>query len=317
MNDVTLAKAVEVRASEPVATPPRPETIGPFLTAKLRALAEGLREIEPRLLATGDAEAVHDLRVALRRTRTVLTVARPVFGRHYADQVRMAFRDVHQATGALRDEEVLLELIAALDAGPDWPDVHAWLDMRRRRERSLRSRLRRMVQGGALDNGLRLLDALLLFQVKPSRDRRLTKFARRAIDAAKRKVERGKAIAEEKPETLHELRVLYKGLRYTAETFADAAGMEERAAAVARSASRFQSLLGKVHDAEIAAAAVRRSRGLTDATRATLLRQLALCHETRLQAYDRARGVSEIRTAPRPVLVGIGAHFGEAPLRKA
>ena len=52
--------------------------------------------------------------------------------------------------------------------------------------------------------------------------------------------------------------------------------MEEAAAGVARGASRFQSLLGKVHDAEVADGAVRRSRGLSDGTRATLLRQLAL-----------------------------------------
>jgi CHAD domain-containing protein len=316
VNDVSLTKAAEITPGEPVAAPPPRETIGPFLTAKLAALRERLDGIKPRLLGSGDAEAVHDLRVGLRRVRTVLAVARPVFGRHYADQVRAAFRDVHQATGALRDEEVLLELIAALDAGPEWPEVHAWLDVRRRRERSLRARLRRMVQAGALDTGLRLLDALLLFQVKPSRDRRLTKFARRAIDQAKQKVERGKGVAEEAPETLHELRVLYKGLRYTAETFADAQGMEEGAAAVARTASRFQSLLGKVHDAEVADGAVRRSRGLSDGTRATLLRQLALSRETRLQAYDRARGASEVRTAPRPLLAGsLGA--GESALRKA
>jgi len=190
MNDVNLVKAAEITPAEPASAPPPRETIGPFLTAKLGALRERLAGIKPRLLASGDAEAVHDLRVGLRRARTVLAVGRPVFGRHYADQVRAAFREVHQATGALRDEEVLLELIAALDAGPEWPEVHAWLDVRRRRERSLRARLRRMVQAGALDSGLRLLDALLLFQVKPSRDRRLTKFARRAIDEAKRKVER-------------------------------------------------------------------------------------------------------------------------------
>jgi CHAD domain-containing protein len=317
MNDVSVVKAAEIAQSEPAPAAPRQETIGPFLTAKLRGLQEKLEAIKPRLLASGDAEAVHDLRVGLRRARTVLAVGRSVFGRHYADQVRAAFRDVHQATGALRDEEVLLELIAALDAGPEWPEVHAWLDVRRRRERSLRARLRRMVQAGALDTGLRLLDALLLFQVKPSRDRRLTKFARRSIEQAKQKVDRGKAIAEEAPETLHELRVLYKGLRYTAETFADAPGSEEASAAVARSSSRFQGLLGKVHDAEVADGAVRRSRGLSDATRATLLRQLALSRETRLQAYDRARGASESRSAARPTLLGAAFAVAESPLRKA
>jgi CHAD domain-containing protein len=302
MSEVRLVHPEEAPAPPPplpLAAPPAPETIGPFLSAKLRGLAARLEAMKPRLLATDDKEAVHDLRVALRRARTVLAVGRSVFGRHFADQARRALRDVHQTTGALRDEEVLLELIASLDPSPEWPEVHAWIDIRKRRERALRTRVRRAVREGALDQGLRLLDALLLFQVKPSRDKRLTKFARRAIDDAKRDVERGRAIAEEAPETLHELRVLYKRLRYTAETFADAPG-GEWTAPIARSASRFQSLLGRVHDAEVTEAAVRRARGLSDPTRATLLRQLAVLRESRVQSYDKARGATtDARFTPR------------------
>jgi CHAD domain-containing protein len=305
MSEISLVKteqAPEIVAAPPV--PPAPETIGPFLRAKLRLLQTRLEEIKPRLLASGDTEAVHDLRVALRRARTILAVGGTLFGRHFADQVRRALRDVHQTTGALRDEEVLLDLVSSLDAGPEWPEVHAWVDVRKRRERSLRSRVRRAVRDGALDQGLRLLDALLLFQVKPSRDKRLTKFARRAIDEARREVDRGRAIAEEAPETLHDLRVLYKRLRYTAEAFADAPG-GDLTTPIARSAARFQSLLGRIHDAEVAEAAVRRARGLSDATRATLLRQLAVFRETRLQAYDKARGaVTDGKPAPRVLAAG-------------
>src|ERR1019366_9517993 len=115
-------------------------TVGPFLADKLRALDARLRDVAPRVLASAeDGEAVHDLRVALRRTRTVLEVGRPVLGRFHADEVRRALRAVMQASGALRDDEVLLELIASV--GVKRPDVHAWLDARRRRERRLRGAL--------------------------------------------------------------------------------------------------------------------------------------------------------------------------------
>ncbi|HEY3816762.1 MAG TPA: CHAD domain-containing protein [Polyangiaceae bacterium] len=267
-------------------------TVGPFLVAKLRALDARLGEVAPRVLeSAGDEDAVHDLRVALRRTRTVLEVGRRVLGRFHADEVRRAMRALMRATGDLRDEEVFLELVASIappDAGP--PDVQAWVDARRRRERHLRGELARLLHSGELDRGRALLDALLAFRVDPAHDRRVTKFARRAVDRARRKVDRRSDAQPDDPDALHRLRIAYKRLRYTVETLADS--LPDDLAALAQPASRLQSRLGDLHDVDIAVGRVRRARTLSSASRAELLAGLASVRDVRLAAYLRELGAA-------------------------
>jgi CHAD domain-containing protein len=260
---------------------PEPENAGPFLTAKLRTLVARIDAAAPRVLSTGDDEAVHDLRVAIRRTRTVLEVGRSVFGRFRSDETRRALRDVQSATGALRDEEVLLELIEKLDVGRT--DVNAWLDARRRRERRLRSGLRRMIRTGGLDRGRELIEALLAFRVKPARERRLLKFALRAVEGTIAEVERGQQAPIEDGEALHDFRIACKRLRYTVETFGDVLPPEKTA--LASIASKLQGRLGDVHDIDMALACVQRARALTDVARRALANRLTEARVSRVAAY--------------------------------
>ena len=269
-------------------------TAGPFLAAKLRGLDARLAEVAPRALSGADRNAVHDLRVALRRARTVLELGRGVLGKFHADEVRRALRDIQRATGAVRDEEVLLELLGSLaSAGPD---VRAWLDGRQRRERRLQGALRRMLRAGDLDRGRRLMAALLEFRIKPSQDRRLAKFARRTVEEALQDVERRRGTATDDAAGLHRLRIAYKRLRYTVETFADALPAEQ--GALARAAARFQGRLGDLHDVDIAIACVRAARALSEDGRAALLATLARTRSARVAAYERELGAAAI--APEP-----------------
>ncbi len=280
-----------------------PETVGPFLADKLRAQKARLEETEPRVLAAGDADAIHDLRVALRRIRTILEVGRAVFGRFHADEVGRAFKAVQRATGALRDEEVLLELVAAREFGDDRPGVRqavaAWIEVRKRRERRLRSSVRQVVRAGDLAHPIRLLEALLLFRIKPSREKRATKFARRAVDNAAREVARRSGAPSGDARALHRLRIEYKRLRYTVETFADAPGCDV-AIATGQAASRFQSLLGRIHDADMAVDAVKRARALSPEDRAALLVALTAVRNSRAAAYEKAMATpsSVVLSAP-------------------
>jgi CHAD domain-containing protein len=273
-------------------------TAGPFLVGKLSALDVRLRDVAPRVLASAeDGEAVHDLRVALRRTRTVLEVGRPVLGRFHADEVRRALREVMRATGALRDDEVLLEVIASV--GVSHPDVLAWLDARRRRERRLRSALTRSLRSGELERGRAMLEALLAFRVDPGRDRRLTKFARRAVERARREVDRRRDARPDDVEALHRLRIAYKRLRYTVDTFADT--LPSDLAALAQPAARFQGRLGDLHDVDVALGCVRRARSLSDEARTELLAALAREREARFAAYARELGVAAAAPMAQPV----------------
>jgi len=287
-------------------------TTGPYLVEKLQGLDGRLQEVEPRVLSTErDEDACHDLRVALRRTRTVLEVGRSVLGRFQANEVRGTLRDLMRASGALRDEEVLLGVVSCL--GIDRPDVAAWIETRQRRERVQRRILVRLVRAGELERGRRLLEALLAFRVDPSRDRRLAKFARRAVDRARRDVERKRVAAPDDVSALHDLRIAYKRLRYTVETFEGA--LPGDLAQLAQTAARFQKRLGDVHDVDVAIGAVRRARTLTDEGRADLLAALYRLRVDRIGAYARERGVTIVPSVPPQARLPRQAVGGES-LRK-
>jgi CHAD domain-containing protein len=235
----------------------------------------------------------------------VLQVGREIFGRFRADEVRRALRDVHRATGALRDEEVLLELIESLEV--ERPDVRSWIEARHRRERRLRTALRRGIRAGDIDRGRELLGALLAFRVKPSRERRLSKFARRAVDGARDGIERmGRPLLDD-VEGLHLLRIRYKALRYTVETFAPA--LPEDIQALAPVAARFQSKLGDVHDADVGLVCIRQARLLTDTAKTALTLALAKVRQERIESYARLVAHHDV---PRPSLHAAGT----ASLRK-
>jgi CHAD domain-containing protein len=281
-------------------------TVGPFLVDGLRALDARLAEAGQRVLAADDdKDAVHDLRVALRRARTVLEVGRPVLGSFHADEVRRSMRDVQRATGALRDEEVLLEIVGSL--GVDRADVQPWLRGRKRRERALRSGLRGVLRAGALDRGRRMLDALIAFRIKSSRDRRLAKFARRVVEEARREVERRRAARIEDAAGMHRLRIAYKRLRYTVEVFA--AALPPDVYALAQRAARMQGRLGELHDADVAIACVNRARSLSDAGRDALLAAL-----TRMRG-ERAKACEEELGAPRGSVFWMRYPVGRDSLR--
>ena len=297
-------------------TPPRPPVrlartepmVGPFLATKLRAFNARLEELGQRTLASGDGEAVHDLRVAIRRTRTLLDLGRDIFGRFRVDEVRRALGDVQRATGALRDEEVLLEL--ALSLVMKRQDIRAWVEARKRRERRLRTAVRHVVRTGQLQSARRLLDALLAFRVKPTRDRRLDKFAQRALLQAEKEVARRRRACANDAPTLHRLRIAYKHLRYRAETFADILPPDV-AAPIVRACTRFQSLLGDVHDVDVVKASVERARALPEGGRGPLLSALNRVRAVRIAAFEDSASAASSGRPPSSVHAS-----GTASLRK-
>jgi CHAD domain-containing protein len=245
--------------------------IGPRLTGELRAMQARLEETVRRVLGDGDELAVHDLRVTIRRTRTLLEIGREVFGGFHADEVRRALTELQRATGALRDEEVLLQIVSSLPLHTT--DLSAWIAVRKRREVRLRAEVRRLVRRDGLAEGRALLAALLAFRVKASRDKRLVKFSRRAVESAQREVDR-RRVASDHPRALHRLRVSYKRLRYTTDTFADVLPLE-LGSTVARTAAGFQKRIGDVNDVDVVIASVRHSRALSDPARQALLAALS------------------------------------------
>ncbi len=274
---------------------PAPPPAGPYVVKKLRELDAELASAVPRVQGAADDEAIHDLRVAIRRLRTMLKMARPLFGRWHSDAVRQAFAEVMKATGDLRDEEVLEETLE--DVSQD-PAFTTWLCGRAARERKLRKNVLVRIERGDLDRARLMLKALLVFPFDPKRDEDLSKFARRTVERARRVVEKGRDVPPEDTLGLHELRISYKELRYSIELLAEALPLDARA--MLEPAVVFQKRLGEIHDADVAIDVIRAARNLPDAARAEALASLAKVRAKRLVKY--LRELDPLGTPPAPLV---------------
>jgi CHAD domain-containing protein len=281
------------------ASPDPPEARGErraadFLTPVLFALVAAVRRESARVGSAGgasDPEAIHDFRVALRRLRTVLRPARALYGKRRLREIGDELRRFAQATGALRDEEVLRETLAGLDLpGPARARLDAWLVQRSRQERARRRQVSALI--ASVDphpaGEPTLGDALAHLERRLGRRREdlgASALAEAALEDASAGVAALLGGSASDIAGMHALRIRYKRLRYTAELFAPILG--ERATALAKGAARMQKRLGELHDLDEALARVRRARALSSPTRATVGRALHAARTRRSAAIAR------------------------------
>lgn len=277
-------------------------TAAPYVVKKLRVAERAISDAVPRVIGDADDEAIHDLRVAIRKLRTLLKMSRKLFGRWQADVVRRAFADVMRATGDLRDEEVLEETLEGKSTNPAF---RGWVAARKPREKRLRNVVVARLESGELDRARVLLKALLVFPVKPDRDVELAKFARRTVERARREVEARRDVGIDDVEGLHDLRIAYKELRYSIELLADALPIDARA--MLEPATIFQKRLGEIHDVDVALGVVQGARGLSGDARTEALAGLGLLRDKRIAKYlrelDPLAEPPEIK-APEPMEAG-------------
>jgi len=267
----------------------------PFVVRKARELDRSLGKAARRVASRADEEALHDMRVILRRLRTLLRLIRPIYGRFRADFVRAAFSEIQSRTGSLRDEEALEATLGALAI--EDPAFAAWRMQRRTREKRLRSALICSLRKGTLSRARRLLAALVLLPPKPSRDTEVSRFARRMVTRAHKRVDRLRDVPTSDVERLHELRILYKELRYAAEVFVEVLPVD--LSALIAPASKLQKRLGDIHDIDMALVAIARARRLPSDTRARVSGALAEVRARKTRKYlDDTVPTSEPDSAP-------------------
>ena len=264
-----------------------------FLARQIRELMTKLGATLPRVRKQTDDEAIHDMRVALRRLRVVLKIARPIFGRYHVDTIRAAFTRLHRASGALRDEEVLRETLAGL--GVASAELDAWMQRRVQREAALRTLIEKRLRAGDLRRPMRLLRALLALPVAPKRRRALAPYARKVVLRARKDVESQRDASPDDSIAMHDLRIAYKRLRYSTEIFAPALPLD--LAALAKPAERFQKTLGEIHDLDVARAVVARARNLADA-QVRLQHAITEARKAKVELYLREQPITP-RRRPR------------------
>ena len=255
-----------------------------LLAPAVDELCAKIREAAERVAVTGtggyDAEAVHDLRVGLRRLRTLLRPARSIYGKRKIRAAGAELRCFAQATGIVRDEEVLHETLLSLHLPRRTRRaVDAWLRSRGRLAREQREAAVRLLTSPADAQAAPSLDHALTALASVIRSRKQGKeaavvVARAAIDAAIRRVRELAVIASstEDPAAMHALRIGEKRLRYTAELFADV--LPGESPRLVKEATRMQKRLGELHDFDHALTVVLQARSLARPTRPLLIAAL-------------------------------------------
>jgi len=210
-----------------------------------------IKEME-NLRSSPDTDAVHNLRVAIRRCRSVAAVMEEVDPDPAWPAMRKVARKLFRGLGALRDAQVMDEWVKKLVPETDPVRTHlqtafesnepslrenalrvadkfdqkSW----KRLERALRQRSR-LVPAGSL-----AAECLALERFETARDLH------------------AKALRTEKSKPWHAMRIGLKRFRYTVENL-----LPEHYAAWGDNLKRLQDMLGEVHDLDVLAEVVRKS----------------------------------------------------------
>jgi CHAD domain-containing protein len=216
----------------------------------------------PGTLADVDTEFLHDLRVSVRRTRSLQRQLKGVFPPEPLARFRADFRWLQQVTGDLRDLDVYL--LEFDDFRAAIPPAHA-ADLEplrgllaRRRERARK----KMVAALSSDRASALLDGWRAFiaSLPPSPDAVEDVAAERISKVYRRMVKMGSAIDDSSPaEDLHELRKKGKELRYLLEFFSSLFPSDVVKPMV-KSLKSLQDVLGRFQDRQVQSETIRALR---------------------------------------------------------
>ncbi len=208
---------------------------------------------EDAFTAGGGSEAIHQLRVAIRRLRASFSAFSSVLPPDETADFRADLQWLHQIFGPLRDWDVFCnETLATFRAALPHHDALRVLTSEARAAR-----------GQALIAAREALTSVRhgLFQVRLRRwleeeageeSPRLAEFAANALAKRDRKLRRaGKGLDGLAPDRLHDIRIAAKKARYAAEFFRDLFGRKTTRKYL-RALRRIQDGLGAMNDADMA-----------------------------------------------------------------
>ncbi len=257
-----------------------------------------------------DTEFLHDLRIAVRRTRSVLKLTGSALPAGLADRYRPEFKWLGDLTTPTRDLDVYLigypsmagQLIAATE--PELRPFHDYLATQRATaQRRLARGLRSTRFAGLAREWQRDLKQIA---EGPRRRPPAGKFAAERIRRAHTRVLRsGGAIdASSPPQALHDLRKTCKELRYLLEVFASLHDPGEQWRAV-NELKALQDCLGEFQDTEVQQTELR-------AFARKMVAEVRAPAETLLAMGEIAAGLAVRQRAARSEFAGLFATFASA-----
>ncbi len=219
-------------------------TVAAGFAAIVTACIKHFRMNEPLFVRTRDPEALHQLRVAIRRLRTALWLFRPAVKGPEQERINDQLRSFTRELGAARNIDVILASMAASDPARSQLEK----DRRHLYGRILRKLDTARFRGFVLD---------ILCWTHAGEWRQTSKaakplmtFARKRLDRLWRRIEeRGGELKQLSEEQRHHLRIDAKKMRYALEFLGDpggAAGKAQRGFIAA--AEGIQDTLGYLND---------------------------------------------------------------------
>ena len=226
----------------------------------------------PALTSSDAAEAVHQIRVALRRLRSLLAVLRKAFPAAEVDFLRAEAKRIADSFGPARDWRVFCDMVAAGPAARLGASVAGRLGAsgmaelialaQARAEAGQAQGAQTLAAAGATRFALALHlyvcargwrnaagEANLRALGEPAAE-----FAAHALERLFRRVRRrARGFAALAPEARHEMRIALKQLRYAVDFFGALFRPGAAVAGFAEAASELQDLLGLANDAAVAA----------------------------------------------------------------
>jgi CHAD domain-containing protein len=225
----------------------------------LKALLATMRANEPWLIDAPDTEFLHDYRIALRRSRSILKQAGGVISPQLLHMWRPALRDVQQRTNVHRDLDVFLDSFEQYRAAvPEefGDDLESLRDLIRERlaeeHDALVGVLRSKKYQRVVDGYARALEGPLSDDSCGDAARPIGDVARDRIRRAHRRLlRRGREVTATSPSAeLHAVRIAAKELRYLLELYGDLY-RPTLLKPIRRELRRLQDNLGEFQDSEV------------------------------------------------------------------
>ncbi|MCY4526446.1 MAG: CHAD domain-containing protein [Anaerolineaceae bacterium] len=253
-----LRRELEERLTDSVGTLQPDDPVG---EAGRKVLLREFRKVlahEEGSRSGADIEDLHQLRVAMRKSRSVMRLLRPWYRTRVIRRHNEAMRSVMRASGPVRDLDVLREDLLALDRS-DSPDLQQSLVALDRQRTGLRGKLLFALYSDSWEQFLLDYTDFLVTPgagVSRSRPGRIVAQQARHVlpllvqQRLTRVLAYGPHLADADDERLHDLRIQCKRLRYALSSFDALLGPDLKAYVV--ELKRMQDHLGRLNDIAVA-----------------------------------------------------------------
>ncbi len=251
----------ETRAIAPALSQDTPlgDCIAAILDANLKQFVANWPALSPDC-----PEAVHQMRVALRRLRAALGLFNKAMPHEGFTRFRDEAKRIASAMGPARDQDVILDLMEegpAKALGPRVPFERLLKASQRKRSMAY-ANVRALIE--APETSLFVLDLQAMIARRAWGEAmanaaapEASVFAAQALDRlAKRVRKRGKNLVRLAPEDRHEARISLKNLRYAADFFSPVFGRRRGAKKFMRVIGELQDALGAYNDSIVASVIV-------------------------------------------------------------